>query len=216
MIRKMNGVLFLLVLTGCGNTPWWSDSEVFVVHDPDRLIADSANIGGVEIENGNVSVPGNLIVDGDGDFEGAVTAEEVMAENDVIAGDDVGAGDDVVGQDIVDLPPPSSPPDPPSPPPSAPEPEPGILTATISESNRQTTFTIGESINLMVIVAGSSSPYDLRCLWPDGQFTVINDSSVSRFEFSRAIGSPGSGTINCRVTGADGQEANVWYTLIIE
>lgn len=117
-------------------------------------------------------------------------------------------GDLTVGGDIVELPTP--PVD--EPPPPAPE----TLTAAIKAPDNQTLFDVGESINLEVIAVGGVLPLNLRCLWPDGQFTVVNESTVSRFQFSRQIAIPGSGTINCQVTSADGQEAKVWHAITVE
>ena len=102
------GILVTLV-SGCWKEPIVVHRPVVFANDVtaeevevDHLEANSANIGGVIIEDGNITVPGT------------VTAEEVVTENDVTA------GGTVTGQDVVDLidspvqPPPPVPPPPPA------------------------------------------------------------------------------------------------------
>ncbi len=163
----------------------------------DVVVGDDLDVGGqVNAGSGNI---GGVEIDEDGNVRVP--------------------GDLTVGGDIMELPEPPLPPPLPLPPPIDEPPSPvipAVLTAAIKALNNQTLFDIGESINLEVIAVGGTPLYGLRCLWPDAQFTVVNESSVSRFQFSRQIAIPGSGTINCRITSNDGQTANVWYAIIVE
>jgi len=161
---------------------------------------NGGNIGGVTIdEDGNVVVPGNLTVEGNTDIGGTVT---------------IGEGDEVVV-----IPPPPPPPVEPPPPDDV---EPTLFTATLRSDNGNDHFKVGDDIRLTIQAVGGEGPYDFRCLWVEGDIISKDDSETPTFSFKereqrfKIIRSPGSGTVNCKVTSADGQEANTFFVIYVE
>ncbi|MBI2100850.1 MAG: hypothetical protein HYT47_02420 [Candidatus Vogelbacteria bacterium] len=248
-----------LLLCGCGI-------------QPQDLVVDDLTVQGNAAIAGNAAVGGNLEVSGSVSAADDVSVgDDLLVTDDAVIEDDLEVGGDEtvvgnetvegdieVGGDIVELlepfpppppvspPPPSPPPStpPPSPPPPVPEPEPVILTATIYSTDGRAEFAVGEDVRMTVQVVGGKAPYDLRCLWPDAAFTIINDSNGGLFQFKtvggvvrrlivvgvvaefgvesdkdknkKVVAIPGTGTINCQVTAADGQIASVWYVITVE
>ncbi len=188
-MRKIWLFAVVLVFGACRNDP--------IVIYRDVIAVDDVVVGGVltvdHIDAGSITVDGVTIDNGNINAPGDITA-----------------GGTITGVEVVDLPD---------------EPndngndniddEPELLTATIRSVDGQTVFDQGELIEYEVSTTGGDSVWSLRCLRPDGQFVVVNDSTVGHFEFSFRINSPGSGTINCKVVSGE-QEANVWASITVE
>ena len=204
---------------GCGNQlpPLLIDRDVVVDGD--------LTVRGDTIVEGSLDVDNDIMVDGSLDVTEDVTVTgDVVVIDDLVVGDDVLVDDDIfAGGDVTDnVPLPiddgdeKDDPLPPPPPPPPIDDEVMILTATLYSTNGHDEFMIGEDVKMTVQVADGESPYDLRCLWPDAQFTIINDSNVNQFEISRQIAIPGTGTINCQITDSDGQIASVWSAITVK
>jgi len=165
---------------------------------------NGGTFGGIGTDDeGNVVITGNLEVEGDVGVGGTVT---------------VGEGDDQVV--IPPAPPVALPPVNPPPPPD--DEEPALLTATLTSNNGEDHFKVGDDIRLTVQAVGGKGPYDFRCLWVEGDIIALNDSDVPTFSFKKweqrfkIVRSPGSGTVNCKVTSADGQSANTFFVVYVD
>ena len=90
------------------------------------------------------------------------------------------------------------------------------------------------------LVIGAVGDIDLRCLWPDSEFTIVNDSADRTFTFKarpekvvlylvadfagtykpsqreKVVSMPGVGAIYCQVTDSTGDEATAWLTITVE
>ena len=240
MFLAVSVVVALLALFGCGN-PWVIHRSVTLAGDADvngtltageievdHLEADSAEIGGVIISDGNITVPGT------------VTAEEViqippppqpppapvcgnwivetgeqcdrlnfggqtcLGYDDFVGGSLVCAADCKIKFDQSLRPPPP-------PPPLAP----ALLTVVLLSDNGNDHFPVGADVKLTIYTSGGEAPYDYRCQWVDGTFSIADDSPNPKFSL-KIINSPGTGMVTCRVTSADGQEAIASFVIYVQ
>ncbi|MEK7585054.1 MAG: hypothetical protein AAB455_00860 [Patescibacteria group bacterium] len=175
----------------------------------DDHVGDDLFVGDDANINGNVNVDGEVNAPNGGNFGGVI----FPGDGNVI----LPPGGEVIDDDD----------------------EPEMLFATISSASGATTFNVGQNAQMVVNTIGGVGPLDLYCQWPDADFTTINDSTPSSFQFKRTkkvisliadfenlekkypgrakvISIPGTGVLSCRVTDASGQEANVWLTITVQ
>ncbi|MEK7209158.1 MAG: hypothetical protein AAB677_02775 [Patescibacteria group bacterium] len=211
--------LGLVVLVGgCGNwpPPLVVDRDVVVTGDLDvqgEFTAASGEIGGVEIADDNVDIPGDVAIGDDLNVGGSVT---------------IGGGDDIV---VIPPPPPVPPVVPPLviPPPVVPPPSVGELEITLAppfvglaeEGLRPidcTAFTAGNfGIEVKVKIEGGIGPFAVRFRNYYGSGT--NQSGAGReftFVFDASVPTTECVSSQIRVTDIGGRVRNLFFYLRVD